>query len=110
MNFRTHNQADVDTDGTSWTFSTIQATRAELVKAFGEPMHLGGSRVQYEWAIQFEDGTVATVYDWKKPEFEEDTPMTWNIGTHAHVQSGHAVSLVHDAFRTAHGLCARSAA
>jgi len=56
----------------------IVTTYAELVEKFGEPK-AGGDKTTVEWALDFEDGTVATIYDWKYGE----TPMhktEWNIG------------------------------
>ena len=56
----------------------IVTTYAELVEKFGEPER-GGDKTTVEWALEFEDGTVATIYDWKYYE----TPMhktEWNIG------------------------------
>jgi hypothetical protein len=57
----------------------ITTTYAELVEKFGEPDFFGGDKITVEWALDFEDGTVATIYDWKYGE----TPMhktQWNIG------------------------------
>ena len=56
----------------------ITTTYAELVEKFGEP-NPGGDKTTVEWALDFEDGTTATIYDWKYGE----TPMhkaEWNIG------------------------------
>lgn len=55
----------------------------ELLEVFGEP-DVGPNqklfdKVTCEWDLEFEDGTVATIYDWKEPE----TPMgryLWHIG------------------------------
>ena len=50
----------------------------QLVAVFGEPEG-GGDKTTVEWALEFEDGTVATIYDWK----EYYTPMGmyhWHIG------------------------------
>jgi len=57
----------------------IVTTYAELVEKFGEPNCFGGDKITVEWALEFGDGTVATIYDWKYQE----TPMyktDWNIG------------------------------
>jgi hypothetical protein len=57
----------------------ITTTYAELVEKFGEPNCFGGDKTTVEWALEFGDGTVATIYDWKYGE----TPMhktEWNIG------------------------------
>ena len=56
----------------------IVTTYAELVEKFGEPER-GGDKTTAQWALNFEDGTIATIYDWKYGE----TPMhktKWNIG------------------------------
>jgi len=56
----------------------ITTTYAKLVEKFGEP-EKGGDKTTVEWALEFEDGTIATIYDWKY----ETTPMheaEWNIG------------------------------
>jgi hypothetical protein len=58
----------------------IRATYSELVEVFGEPEG-GGDKTTAEWCLRFEDGTVATIYDWK----EYETPMyeyDWHIGGH----------------------------
>ena len=56
----------------------MQAHYHQLVERFGEPEG-GGDKTTVEWVLQFEDGTVATIYDWK----ESETPMgmyNWHIG------------------------------
>jgi hypothetical protein len=56
----------------------VQAYYHQLVEVFGEPEG-GGDKTTAEWALEFEDGTVATIYDWK----EYETPMGlyhWHIG------------------------------
>ena len=56
----------------------VRAYYHELVEVFGEPDG-GGDKTTVEWCLEFEDGTVATIYDWK----EYETPMgryRWHIG------------------------------
>jgi hypothetical protein len=56
----------------------VPATYEQLVERFGQPEG-GGDKTTVEWMLQFEDGTVATIYDWK----EYETPMGmyhWHIG------------------------------
>ena len=56
----------------------VTAYYHELVAVFGEP-DSGGDKTTAEWCLEFEDGTVATIYDWK----EYETPMgryRWHIG------------------------------
>jgi hypothetical protein len=62
----------------------VETTKAELVSVFGDPIqYADGDKVTIEWGIRFEDGTIATIYDWKR--YERGTPkdnerMTYNIG------------------------------
>ena len=56
----------------------VNTTYATLVALFGNPMG-PGDKTTAEWILEFNDGTVATVYDWK----ELDTPMDmyrWHVG------------------------------
>ena len=67
-------------DGT-FLVGYVETTFNELVKTFGEP-HYGESddgKITAEWGLEFDDGTIATIYDWK----EEGTPLDkyhWHIG------------------------------
>jgi hypothetical protein len=68
---------DADVNGTSLQ-GYVQAYYHQLVEVFGEPEG-GGDKTTVEWCLSFEDGTVATIYDWK----EYETPMglhRWHIG------------------------------
>ena len=69
----------------------VETTYDELVSVFGSPSELEGDKVTVEWVIQFSDGTVASIYDWKL----QKTPMEvykWHIGG----KSQHAVTRVND--------------
>ena len=71
----------------------MQAYYHQLVEVFGEP-ECGGDKTTVEWCLAFEDGTVATIYDWK----EYETPMGlyhWHIGG----KSNLAVARVQQTFR-----------
>lgn len=57
----------------------VPARYQRLVEVFGEPDELGGDKTTAEWCLAFEDGTVATIYDWK----EYSTPQglyQWHVG------------------------------
>ena len=82
MTIQFENVRTVSTSG-SCLQGYIETTYDELVDVFGEPTKLKGDKVNVEWTIQFSDGTVATIYDWKQPE----TPMEyypWHIGGFTH--------------------------
>lgn len=59
-----------------------------LVELFGEPGEGDEYKVQKEWVLKFEDGTIATIYDWKwgyayngdEGGTHYTEVPTWNIG------------------------------
>jgi hypothetical protein len=76
----------------------VSASRKKLIETFGEPCLFQPStldKVQIEWCLQFGDGTVATVYDWKQYGHipPEDEVVQWNVGGF----SGFALDQVKDA-------------
>jgi hypothetical protein len=68
----------------------ITTTREELTKTFGAPSFCdwdSGDKVTIEWELKFSDGTIATIYDYKRIECgEEAEPIDlfeeyeWHIG------------------------------
>lgn len=72
-------------NGTSWHGTTFMASRKTLLDLIGEPHGLGdvNEKVQYEWLLETDDGTVFTLYDWKEyREFAEHETIEWHIGGH----------------------------
>lgn len=71
------------TNGTSLQGYT-ETTMRTLIDVFGQPEYYGeGDKVTVEWCLLFEDGTIATIYDWKRYELgtpELDELMHWNVG------------------------------
>ena len=64
--FKTHN------DGIDWKVSIgtglldyLTIPYDIIVKTFGEPGESDGYKVDAEWEIEFEDGNVATIYNYK---------------------------------------------
>jgi hypothetical protein len=89
-----------DTDlwvGTS-LIGEVTATRDHLEKVFGKPSVTGGEgdKVTVEWTIAFEDGSIATIYDWKR--YEEGSPE-WDevYGWHVGGRTPKAIDLVKSA-------------
>ncbi len=64
MKFKTHNDKIIETNSTSLV-GVIKVPYYELIKMFGEPMGGDGDKTDAEWEIEFEDGTIATIYNWK---------------------------------------------
>jgi hypothetical protein len=70
-------------DGTSFHGNTITATLADLMNVLGAPDCTGDSndKVQNEWELELEDGTVFSVYDWKEyRRYTDTTEIEWHIG------------------------------
>ena len=79
--FTTHNQnPEIDA---YMTFKVGEATLpfTALQKCLGEPIRHLHDKVKAEWLIQFDDGEVATVYDWKEPHAPQNNEH-WCIGGH----------------------------
>jgi hypothetical protein len=78
----------VDANGTS-LMGEITCSYEKLRKLFGYPERGDGYKVDAEWSIKFEDGTIATIYNWKdgknyngaKGKNVEDITI-WHIGGH----------------------------
>ena len=58
-----------------------------LVETFGEPDSGDGWKTEAEWDIQFSDGTVATIYNWKNGKaylgengLDVEDIKTWHVG------------------------------
>lgn len=73
-------------------------TYDKLVKVFGEP-DFGPEDEKYgkvtcEWRLEFLDGTVATIYDWKT---YDGTPMgeyDWHIGGRSNLAVAHVTDFL----------------
>ena len=70
-------------DGTSFHGATFSATLADLQIILGAP-NSGGDhhdKVQNEWELELEDGTVFSVYDWKEyRRYTDKETIEWHIG------------------------------
>lgn len=104
MNFKTHNEiVGIHISDTSLQ-GQINADYYDLVDLFGMPMDGDGYKVDAEWWVQFANGTVATIYNWKNGRnylgndgLDVRAIEQWNIGG----KSGRAVELVQKALELA---------
>lgn len=104
MKFHTHNDKEVITTLSSMQ-GYMQATQAELEEVFGVPhMEPSDSRTTRCWRVQFEDGTVAAIYDWITAPPSHLAPASWHIAGF----DRESVQRVHDAFREVHGFKTRA--
>ena len=88
MSFKTHNTADIDINGTSLS-GYVSEDYNTLCTLFGEPTESDGYKVDAEWAIEFSDGKVATIYNWKDGKnycgangLNVEDIKEWHIGGH----------------------------
>lgn len=77
---RTHNDYDgIEANGTS-LMGYVDVSYGELLSVFGPP--LSGSsdgKVKAEWLIEFDDGTVGTIYDYKSSVAPKHN-TEWHVG------------------------------
>lgn len=86
MKFTTHNQAHIETSGT-YLQGYIQANYIDLVETFGQPFEGDNYKTDAEWNICFEDGTRATIYNYKTGKnycgaegLDVEDIKDWNVG------------------------------
>ena len=94
--FETHNDQYIDANGTCLQ-GYINAHYSQLVDIFGEPTESDGYKVDAEWYIEFEDGTVGTIYNWKNgPNYLGDEGTLVEYITQWNVGGKHSASPVYD--------------
>lgn len=85
MQYKTHNERNISADRTCFQDEVI-TTYDKLWSLFGRPLPGDGYKVDAEWVIEFSDGVVATVYNWKNgPNYLGPGPSVrfidlWHIG------------------------------
>jgi hypothetical protein len=88
MKFKTHNSSDWNANLTgSHLQGYLQADYFILKELFGEPTEADGYKVDAEWEVQFEDGLIATIYNWKNGQnyngsngLDVEDITQWHIG------------------------------
>ena len=101
MKYATHNTTDIPFTGT-WLQGYIEAPFFVIKSFFGQPHEGDQYKVDAEWDIKFQDGTVATIYNWKNgksyngPTGDAVEDMcVWHIGGN----SERAVELVQEVLK-----------
>ena len=88
MKYITHNDKDdILTGGTSLR-GYIKVTYETLCSIFGEPNGSDGYKSDAEWEVEWSDGTVATIYNWKDGKnycgeedgLDAEDIVEWHIG------------------------------
>lgn len=70
------------TTGTGLRGYTKPMSEVAISRILGDPLrdHSGDGKVSVEWIIEFADGEVASVYDYKSPDRDEYINYEWHIG------------------------------
>ena len=75
----------------------INSNYEELVTAFGLPHHVQynrtGDKSTCEWVLRFEDGTIATIYDYKTNTTPTDQ-YDWHVGGHSLKALDHVTNIL----------------
>ena len=64
LNFVTHNDKNIECSGTHLQ-GYIESKFEKLVLLFGEPIRGDGYKTDAEWEIEWNDGVISTIYNWK---------------------------------------------
>lgn len=61
---------------------TLKATYEEIIEVLGEPCFGESSdgKIRAEWVIRFDDGILATIYDYKQYGTPLEEVTSWSIG------------------------------
>lgn len=107
MKFKTHNDETINTNGTSLVGS-MDISYRQLVHIFGEPTTGDEYKTDAEWEIQFEDGTIATIYNYKSGKNYNGAEgqatsriRDWHIGGHNQDAYNRVIEVVIE-YRDAH--------
>jgi hypothetical protein len=74
-------RSNKNADGTSFHGVTIRTTAIQLKHKFGQPDGGEEDKVNWDWTLETEDGTIFTVYDWKEGRHvTSDTLIDFHIG------------------------------
>jgi len=94
-------QTNKSADGTSFHNTTFTASVADLRQILGEPhceQNDGRDKVNFDWTMETEDGTVFTVYDWKEYRpLKEGELIEWHVGGKSGLDTEKALNEIADA-------------
>lgn len=89
----------VDNANGTYSVGSVSATRRDIESVFGAPDEFGeGDKVTTEWDVTWSDGTVSTIYDWKR--YESGAPgmdewYEWHVGGHGGDSLHHVVTALY---------------
>ena len=85
--FTTHNQGHVDIAGTH-LIGYLEASGDDITRVFGPSMEPNSldAKTDWEWQVRFDDGTVATIYNYKNgpnyghTDVKQSDVWRWHVG------------------------------
>ena len=83
-----------DAGGSTHLQGYIDIPYATLESKLGYPTHTDGDKTLAEWVLKGEDGTIATIYDYKNYGMRKEAITRWHIGG----KSDKAVELIDEIF------------
>ena len=88
-------------NGTSFHDTTFRASVAAVRQILGQPQceqNDGRDKVNFDWKMETDDGTVFTVYDWKEYRpLKEDEEVEWHVGGYSGMNTEKALNEIADA-------------
>jgi len=83
MKYKTHNQDDLINVTGTHLLTTINLPFHKIAATLGDPIRFkpeDDDKIRVEWDIKFQDGEVATIYDWKEYKRAPEDVTDWHIG------------------------------
>lgn len=87
--------AFINTSGTSLV-GRLHCSFQEIIDKFGMPNcgPSGDHKTQVEWHIEFEDGVIATIYDYKEGEIPPEQIGRWSVGGRSEIAYSHVLGVM----------------
>lgn len=112
MQFKNLKRGEYSKINGSHLVGRVNVTYQDLIQSFGLPHGSDGYKSDAEWALEFEDGTIATIYNWKNGKNYLGTHGSslndieeWHVGGF----NQDSVDRVMDTIKTGVGSCANYA-
>jgi len=94
-------QTNKSANGTSFHDTTFTASVAAVRQILGQPQceqNDGRDKVNFDWTMETDDGTIFTVYDWKEYRaLQEDEIIEWHVGGKSRSDTGKALTEIIEA-------------
>ncbi len=93
----------IESTGGSYLQGVVRASYKQLLKVFGESHGNDGYKTDFEWSFEFDDGTVANIYNWKDGKnylgpdgLEPENIYEWHVGGHSQKAVARVIDAIED--------------